>query len=734
MSNARSTHTDTSARPRRGRFAVLAAAILLSATVCMVSLIQIGQSTSRRFDVTATGEHRLAPRTIQILDALPDGSRIVLAMDKRSIEPSARAMLEDVLSTFDRSSDRIGVDWIDTAGEAGQRTFTGTLRDLAADQLASIDAYAEVMRRAVEAMTTASGGIDPALGSGLERIRDSLDAQDASRQAFDERAALFRVLARDGLATATAALRPILEWEARGAGGDATTGAGGPVDALPRLDDAWQTLRGPAENLDAQLDGLARELSDYAKATQGTPSARDLASGLARSVTTLRAPLARAIENARAARAPAVIRVARLIESDRAAIVVGQTGPGIVGIDPDALVAAAAAPAAEARGRVESLFATALGTLITPSPPIVVLVHAENPLLLARANLYQQLIERLSARGIDTITWSLLSSTEPPSLREIDPDRQRPVVYVALSTDSSTRSPGPGQPSGIERAQRLGAALGSLFDRGESLLISTSASVIPSAGSPDPTIEFLASVGVACDTARPLVRERLTPSGRAVTTPLTGADRLTEGGDHPIAGAIRGLPLFMAWPIRIAALDQMPPDVTAEPILGFADASMWGESQWITLWQVGLESQATMPSPPARDARDYEPASGESVSLAWAIQRRFPEDPTRAQRLVVVGTHTYGQYGWFADGITHERTMIDGRPVRMHPGNIELFDASIAYLAGMDQLIAQSPEARSTPVIGPMDEARLRAMRITLGLGMPGAVLVIGVVVWLIRR
>ncbi len=718
-------------RPRKGRFAILASAILLSATVCMVSLIQIGRTTAARFDVTATGEHRLAPRTMQVLDALPEGSRIILALDKRSIEPGARAMLEDVLATFDRSSDRIGVDWIDTAGEAGQRTFARALRDLTADQLASIDAYAQTMRRASEAMTAAAEAIDPELASGLQRIRDELDADDASRQAFDERAALFRVLARDGLATATAAMAPILEWEARAADADAPTTSG---EGLPRLDDAWQTLRGPAENLDAQLDGLARELTDYAKTTQGTPSARDLASGIARTAATLRAPLARAIEAARAARAPAVIRVARLIESDRAAIVVGQTGPGIVGIDPDALVAAAAAPAAEARGRVESLFATALGTLITPHPPIVVLVHAENPLLLARANLYQKLVERLSARGIDTITWSLLSATEPPSLRDIDPDRQRPVVYVALSTDSSTRSPGPGQPSGIERAQRLGAALKSLFERGESMLISTSASVIPSTGSPDPTTEFLASVGVVCDTARPLVRERLTPAGRVVTTPLTGADRLTEGGEHPIAGAIRGLPLFMAWPIHIAATDPMPAGVSAEPLAAVSDASIWGESQWITLWQVGLESQSTLPAPPVRDARDHQPLADESIPLAWAIQRRLPEDPSRAQRIVVVGTHSYGQYGWFADGITHEQTMIDGRPVRTHPGNIELFDAALAYLAGMDQLIAQSPEARSTPVIGPINEARLRALRLALGLGMPGAVLLIGVIVWLIRR
>ncbi len=715
-------------RSRRSRFAALAGSILLCATVCMVSIVQIGQQTARRFDVTATGEHRLAPRTRQVLDALPDGTRIVLALDKKSLEPRARTMLEDVLAAFDRTGERLGADWIDTSGASGQQAFLQAIRALADRQSVSIDSYARSIRLAAEATTVASNGIDLGLSTGLEQIRDALGPDDPSRQAFDERAALFRVLARDCLSIAAATLDPVVSWETWSASD------GGGEFRLPPLDSAWQGLKGPAENLDSQLDAISRELVEYSNTTQGTPGARDRAASIARIASELRAPLARALEEGRMMRAPAVIRVSRLIESDRAAIVVGEAGPGIVGIDPDSLVEAAAAPAAEARGRVESLFATALGALVTPAPPIVVLVHAESPLLLSRANLYQRLVERLSTRGIDTILWSLVTTPEPPSLRDLDPGRTRPVVYVVLSTDSSTRSPGPGQPSGIERAQRLGEAVQLLFDRGESILLSASPSVIPATGSPDPTTRCLEAVGLACDSGRPLVRERLTPMGRVVTTPITGSDRLSEMSDHPIANAVRGLSFFMAWPIRIDPSATPIAGVTAEPLMGMTDDRAWGESQWITLWQVGLESQSTLQSPPARDSRDFVPAAGNSIPLAWAIERRTPADATRLQRLVAVGTHSYGQYGWFADAVTHEQSVIDGRPVRAHPGNIELFDASIAYLAGMDQLIAQSPEARSSPIIGPIPAPRLRAIRLGLAAGMPLAVLLLGVTVWLVRR
>lgn len=186
----------------------------------------------------------------------------------------------------------------------------------------------------------------------------------------------------------------------------------------------------------------------------------------------------------------------------------------------------------------------------------------------------------------------------------------------------------------------------------------------------------------------------------------------------------------MAWPIRVA-IEEPAPGVEVWPLVTHTDAAQWCESQWLPLWQVAIENQGSVAAP-SRDSRDYEPAQDEPVTLACAIERASPRG-AGTQRLVVVGTHSYGQFGWLADHVTHDQRVVDGRPVRSHPGNLELLDASISYLAGRDELIAQSPEAGDSPTIRAIDERTLRLIRAGLALGLPALVLVVGgvgAVVW----
>lgn len=444
--------------------------------------------------------------------------------------------------------------------------------------------------------------------------------------------------------------------------------------------------------------------------------------------------LARAMDPLRTTRPPTVLRVARAIESDRAILVVGEGAIGVVGLDADSVLAPSGVSNADLRRRNEELLATALASLTLPDPPIVVLMHAENPGLLARANLYQHLSERLASRGIDVVMWPLAISTTEPSLREFDPDRMRPVVYVVLSTDSAAQGRSGALLPGPERVQRLGDALRVLMDRGESILLSVSPSLIPTTGSPDPTVAFLEPLGVRAESGKPLVSERLTPGGRMVTTPLAITSVAKEGESgviHPIAQALRGLPTFMAWPVRLHVSPTPVEGVTIAPIYTHRDPHMWGESQWIGLWQLPLESQASASPVPARDDRDALLGADEAAVLGVAIERRTPE---RVQRVVVVGTHSYGQFGWFADPITQDQTVIDGRSVAAHPGNFELFDASISYLAGHDELIAQSPGSRATPLIMQLAPERLTLIRLLLVVGLPLAVLLGGLAGGVILR
>jgi hypothetical protein len=211
--------------------------------------------------------------------------------------------------------------------------------------------------------------------------------------------------------------------------------------------------------------------------------------------------------------------------------------------------------------------------------------------------------------------------------------------------------------------------------------------------------------------------------------------------DHPIGRAVRGLPLRLEWPIAIQTPDtaertagaptsaepgagSTDSNTTATPIYTVDDPNVWAESQWLSYWQVRMAEHDLVPNKPARDSqRDL--AAAAQTPVVVAAERRAPSGP---QRLVVVGSNT-----WFMDRIAQERAMVDGRPVLTNPGNSELFEAAVYWLAGQDQMIAQSPTARAVPLIRPLGGGTLLLLRWGAIAGLPGLVLLAGLA-WRLAR
>ena len=110
-----------------------------------------------------------------------------------------------------------------------------------------------------------------------------------------------------------------------------------------------------------------------------------------------------------------------------------------------------------------------------------------------------------------------------------------------------------------------------------------------------------------------------------------------------------------------------------------------------------------------------------------AVERELAGLP-RPQRLVIVGSNS-----WYSDHVMGEAATVDGRIVPANPGNIELMEASIYWLAGQDDSIAQSATARAVPLIRSLDRGTLRLLRWVAIAGLPGAVLGLGVV-WRLTR
>ncbi|MEL6740387.1 MAG: hypothetical protein AAFP26_07005, partial [Planctomycetota bacterium] len=115
------------------RIVLLLAAVAI-ATIGAHTLLARANTT---LDVTATGDHRLSPRTLDLLARLPGEFELVLSADTRSIDARVRRRVEDVLDAFARANPRLRVTTIDIGSGTGQER-AGELLDRIADREANV--------------------------------------------------------------------------------------------------------------------------------------------------------------------------------------------------------------------------------------------------------------------------------------------------------------------------------------------------------------------------------------------------------------------------------------------------------------------------------------------------------------------------------------------------------------------------------------------------------------------
>jgi hypothetical protein len=187
---------------------------------------------------------------------------------------------------------------------------------------------------------------------------------------------------------------------------------------------------------------------------------------------------------------------------------------------------------------------------------------------------------------------------------------------------------------------------------------------------------------------------------------------------------VNGLSTLLPWATAIEITDTE--GASAWPIMMIEETdSIWGESQWIEFWSMPQTQRDRLQNPPApTEGRD---ATDGPWTIAAAAERIHPSG-SGLQRLVVVGGT-----GWFFDVYTQGFTNVDGRTVLTSPGNLELFEASIHWLAEQEDLVGASARAADAPRIAPLQASQLTALRWALGAGLPFMVLALGVSVRLYR-
>lgn len=743
----------STAMARRLRFGLQSLVLLLSVTASCVFIGLIGTRFPYRFDATASREHRLSQRTQAMLDQLDGSYEIVVAVSRSSVDRRAYQRTRDVLDTFDRASDKVRVTLIDTGSSRGVVEYDALLGRLAQQYAGEIDAQRNAAKAAIDTARTQLPLVTQ-LAADLAAIKTVIPKADPNAEKLKE--------LLDGYAARAGAAAFNLQ-----KGIDAATKSldqrVGPL-SIPPIDDAIRTISPTLSSVTTDLAKLVRELKLVDQAADVPGVIRDRVKPLP--------PLAQAQVDAMRIAADSIDRlpkltilsVARTLEQTSAALVIGPPKKRTVGspaptnetsgrpsLPPGSITAidftslfppalpegATPGVSIDMRARTEELTAAALASLSNTLSPIIVLMHDQPERLGPEFRpFFPLLIDRLHMHGIDTVEWPVALSADEPSLAAINPGNKRPVVYVSQTTLPST-------PDAAERMKRMATALARVVSQGKPILLSVGFSTIPGIGDTDPLVEFLPRLGIKADSGRPLLYRAQTPNGVFVLSDFFPAQTV---GDHPIAKALNGLTTHFFWPVSIrpvaskiasdAANTPPPalPNVASSPafvpiIQIPAQSNTWAESEWFGYFRQSasqrlkvIDHDLPAPDSPRDDAQGPWP-------IVVASEIPSPGDAANTQRLVVVGCS-----GWFLDDVTQQSIgLIDGRPVLSSPGNLELFEASVYWLAHQEELISQSPQALAVPVIRTMTPGQVQAVRWSLFAGLPLLVLLIGAVWRLVR-
>jgi len=711
----------------RARFALRAIVLLLAVTASCALLAVLGSQLRQRFDVTATRQHRLAPATKAVVEALDQPVELVIAADFATLDRATRERAADVLDRFAAASPKLRVTTIDTTNLAGLAAFDALLVRLADRDRPAIDRHLAALRAAAdqaEIAATALAGVS----ERLAKVRDALRAAGTALPNGPELARYW-----EGQSAAGRILTDELRAAARAARETLSKNAD-PLP-IPDLDLATRQLRIPISKLASELTTLNTAVDTFAR--QSAPPAmpqpaRDEAAEVGAILPPLRDTLARAAITLERLGLPPIVGAARVIQRTRAGLVIGApaapgesgvtTPPaGLAAIDLDDLLPLPGPDGSvDLRGRAEEVIAAGLARFTNEVRPLVVFTHAASQRLGADLGPLRRTAERLSLRGIDSAEWAVALDEQPPPAAT--PKDARPVVFATISIEITS-------PDSALRMGRLAKAVKGLVDTGRPVLLSVNPSSLPGVGAPDPMADFLPALGVVADSGRPLLEEIPIPGSarRNVATDVLFADPLPALGTNAIASAIAGLNTVFPWAIPLR-IKNVPEGISATPVVEWPAApGRWAESQWQALRQTPPARREAASDLPALDSPGDDAGGPGPWTIAVAIERDGQRlDPPRQQpqRLVVVGSN-----GWFFDSLTQIATVVDGRPRLETPGNTELLAACVAWLAGREGMIARGPTTQAAPTIPNLTDGQIAALRWVLIAALPMAVLLAGVLV-----
>lgn len=718
------THTaPTLSKPaaiRRFRYAIQAFALLFAATAVCVFAVILGDRFPMRLDATATREHQLSPRTVDLLKSLQGEYELVVAANFSTLDKTAAGRTQDVLDNFARTSPNVRTTVIDVSSSRGLADLDGLLGRL----VERFKPELQTQKKGLASAMTLTGPLNDALNAlssdllaTKDTVRDGDPSADSLRQFFSSCAATCRVRGEEIIKGQKAASELVAKTIGR--------------TSVPATEDAIAMLRRPLSDALAQLGEIGDSIDGAIKNTDErylATATRERMKGPAAGAARLRKEIGDTLTALDELPRTPLASVVRVLEKSSAAIVIapprppaapgqGAARPGVTSIELSSIYPpksddGTVVQQIDLRARTEDLFAGALQSLARADAPIVVFVHGQGSRMSPEYAPVASIVDRMRLRGIDFAEWAAGLDNESPSLRTLDPQAKRPTVYVVISQ-------APRDAADTARYGKLVSGAEKLIAAGKAVLLCEVPSSQPSIGSKDAMAEILLPLGLHVDSGRPLLQQFSGPRGRVVNPDLM----LTEPGpDHLISKAIRGLPLVLPWAVPLRFADGAP-GIKAVVRIDNTGKTIWAESEFQGFLQLPRNQQPLAINPPAPDSSRDDPAGPWPVVVT--IERSLNNTP---QRLIVVGCNR-----WMHEEVMGAEREVESRRVPAYPGNIELLDASVSWLANQDSMISASPQSQQLPLIPPLTEAQLGAFRWALIGGLPVLILLIGAIWRLVR-
>lgn len=693
-------------RPRHFRSYVINLSVFMLSVVVLAvvaNYFALRDAGRWQIDATKTRAYSLSEQSRRLLDDLDGEWTIGLVMVRDRIDEHVRRQVDEVLDRYVERSENIAVRVIDPTDPDSLLDYEQLLSELRMIYRDRVDAYERALDDGMAEYESLLLFAQEQSG-GLEAMVEQLRQADPElAQSFAQRAGVFGLLADQG-EQVTERVR-----EARATNDE---------QPLPDYETARSILAAVLENWSAEMFEFARFFEQIARMQGLDESLRRHASNAVEAYDAHAQRLAERADPLKQLPDLELSRIGQALQGGDAAVIMGpdraaviestQLFPGAVTSDRNE-----GGVRFDQRFRGEQVISATIRSLQYDTMPAAVFVHSQERSLLERDREQQTDLvavqSLLESNRFEVREW-IVGNSDRPSF----PDDQ-PVVWVPIPPRSPT----------VEidrRQQRLLETIDELIEDGEPVLLSLYPSLQPMYRQDDPWRGLVRRFGFDIDTSK-AVFERVRVSADDTQTQRGQAIHRFEAR-HPVAAAIHGQPSFFPLPMPIRVLEN-------DDDGGDADGGSRGTYDVLTHVRPG--SNRVLADWTAefvdRDLEEVGRPLERPRPLVVAGERRSPAGRGE-QRYVIVGSGN-----WMLSNIADAAETIGGqRAARVYPGNAELMLASIAWLAGYDELIAPSPTSQEVARLDGVTPTVWRWWMVIALIFMPVGALAIGTVVWLVRR